>query len=152
MKAIVAHAKNRVIGKHNSLIWHIPEDLKFFKRFTIEHENVLFGRKTLESLGVSTLPGRNIFVLSRNLESCENYTVFNSVESALDFFKDKNVVIAGGEGIYELFLPYLTELYVTQVDMKVKGDAFFPEYEDQFSKREELLSGINFKTHRWVRN
>ncbi|NCT41045.1 MAG: dihydrofolate reductase [Alphaproteobacteria bacterium] len=88
LSSIVAIAKNNAIGKDNGMIWHLPEDLKHFKRTTLG-KPILMGRKSYESLG-KPLPGRPNFVISRNFENLperEETEIFNDMESAIDIDK-----------------------------------------------------------------
>ncbi len=126
---IVALADRNVIGAENRLLWHLPDDLKNFKRLTMG-KYILMGRKTWESIG-RPLPGRTNVVITRNkdLEFRDIYT-FNSVQEALNFAENKKqpeIFIIGGEQIYQLTLPLADKLYVTKVYGSFEGDAFFPE-------------------------
>ena len=127
---IVAMAKNRVIGKNNELLWHIPEDLKRFKRLTIGHA-VIMGRKTFESvlkrLG-KPLPERLNIVLTRDAsyqrEGCQ---VAQSIEKALELASGKEVFIIGGAEVYAQALPKAERLYVTLIEHEYEGDVSFPQ-------------------------
>lgn len=151
MKAIVAHAANNVIGINNTLPWHIPEDLKFFKKYTLDNPEILMGSNTYRSLGRDTLPGRTINVLSRHIEDSDFYSVFRSLESVLASPKKEQIVIAGGAQIYEMFMPYIDEILVTEVFKDVPGDAFFPPYKCDFKKIEVVEETSMFSIGRWVR-
>lgn len=126
---IAAVANNNVIGNEGALPWHLPEDLKRFKRLTLG-KPVVMGRLTHESIG-RPLPGRQNIVLTRQPHyvagGCE---VVRSVEAALDAAEgaDEVMIIGGGE-IYALFLPLAGRIYLTRVDTSVAGDAYFPELE-----------------------
>ncbi|MFH1160604.1 MAG: dihydrofolate reductase [bacterium] len=125
---IVAVAENNAIGKNNDLLWHIPEDLKRFKRITSGH-TVLMGKRTWESLPVHPLPNRRNIVITDNPEDvfpgAESAT---SIETALNLIdpEDENFVI-GGASIYLQFFPLCDRLYLTKVYKIFKGDVFFPE-------------------------
>ena len=100
---IVAVAENGVIGDKNSLLWHISEDLRNFKRITSGHP-VIMGRKTFESLG-RPLPNRQNVVISRTTTQIEGYTVVDSLEAAIALFpQEEEVFIIGGAQIYALAL------------------------------------------------
>lgn len=124
---IVAIAENGVIGGGNKLLWHIPDDLRHFKRVTSGH-SVIMGRKTFESIG-KPLPNRRNIVISRN----PNYNsvgieVARSLEEALAMTKDEpEVFIIGGGEIYRQTLPMASKLYITRVHEKYEGDTYFPE-------------------------
>jgi dihydrofolate reductase len=125
IKIIVAISKNKVIGKDNSLIWHLPADLKRFKEITAGNA-VIMGRKTYESIG-KPLPNRRNIIITRNenyeVEGCE---VVNSLEEAL-LICYENCFIIGGAEIYKQSLPITDEIYLTEVDNVFDGDSFFPE-------------------------
>jgi dihydrofolate reductase len=125
---IWAMDENRVIGKDNQLPWHLPEDLKFFKRVTLGHP-IAMGRKTHESIG-RILPGRENIIVTRNREyHREGCTIMHSVEELQEYsdrVKDEVFVIGGAE-IFQMVLPLADRLYVTMIHHKFAGDTFFPE-------------------------
>jgi dihydrofolate reductase len=125
---IAAMANNRVIGKDNKMPWHLPADLKFFKKMTMK-KPVIMGRKTFESIG-RPLPGRQNIVITRSSEFCApGITVVHDTDSAMAAAGDvEEVVIIGGGNIYQQFLPRADELYLTFIDLDTDGDAFFPDY------------------------
>ena len=130
---IVAVADNLAIGKDNNLLWHISEDLKYFKRITGGH-TVIMGRKTWESIG-RPLPKRRNIVISRSLkvDSLAGAEVFGSLESALATLpaNEEHFIIGGGE-IYREALPLAEKLYITFVHITVNdADTFFPEVEER---------------------
>jgi len=125
---IVAMAQDRVIGLDNKMPWHLPADLQHFKKTTLG-KPVIMGRKTYDSIG-RALPGRLNIVVSRdpNLEIA-GVTCVTSVEQALEAAKGvEEVMIIGGATIYEHFLAVANYLYLTFIDLEVKGDTCFPDY------------------------
>lgn len=126
---IVAMSNNQVIGVDNSLPWHISEDLKRFKQLTTGYP-IIMGRKTYESIG-RPLPNRHNVVVTRDAHlKISGVDVTNSIESALGICKNSDTVfIIGGGMIYNLALPYVNHLYITQIDTFVDGDAFFPDFD-----------------------
>ena len=130
---IAAFAKNRVVGIDNTLPWHLPEDLKYFKR-TTTGKAIIMGRKTYDSIG-RPLPNRTNIVITRNPSfKAEGVKVVSSLAAAIDLAKEVNaindideVMIIGGASIYEEALPIAQRLYLTHVHAEVKGDAYFPE-------------------------
>lgn len=123
---IVAMSDNLVIGENNTLIWHLPNDLKYFKATTMG-KPIVMGRKTYESIG-RPLPGRENFILTsqRNL-TIPGCTVVHSVDEVLAKTKGvPEVVIAGGGQIYRLFLPFVSKMYVTYVHTELEGKTTFP--------------------------
>lgn len=126
---IAAMADNRVIGKDNQMPWHLPADLKHFKRLTLG-KPVVMGRKTFESIG-KPLPGRRNVVISRTapLDSCGAEWV-TSLAQAFELLEGQaEVVVIGGAEIYKQCLPLAQVLYLTKIDLNVSGDAFFPDYQ-----------------------
>jgi dihydrofolate reductase len=128
---VVAIAKGRVIGKDGGLPWHIPEDLRHFRRVTMGHA-ILMGRKTWDSIG-RALPGRRNIVITRNRGlKLEGADVVHSLEEAVALAReegDSEPRVIGGASLYEAALPLATRIYLTEVDLEVEGDTFFPELE-----------------------
>ncbi|MEM8907322.1 MAG: dihydrofolate reductase [Bacteroidota bacterium] len=129
VSAIVATAKNNVIGNNNDIPWYLPADLKYFKKTTLNH-HVIMGRKCFDSIG-RPLPKRSNVIVTRNpFFMASNCLIANSVEEALSIAEangEEEAFIIGGGQIYELSLPYLDRLYLTEVDLEVEGDIFFPQ-------------------------
>ena len=147
---IAAVAENRAIGKGGALPWHIPEDLRRFKRLTMGHA-LLMGRKTFDSIG-RPLPGRrNVVLSSRPVHGVESY---QSVEAALGALADQERVFAiGGGQLYAQLLERADEVYLTIVHTTPEADVFFPPYEellhDQFALiRREKHDGFTFLDYR----
>lgn len=124
---VVAMAQNKVIGQGGDLPWHFSEDLKHFRRVTTGHA-VIMGRKTWDSIG-RPLPGRRNIIVSRQqglqIAGCE---VVGSLERAIEVAReqDDEPRVIGGATLYEQSLPLVTRLFLTEVDIKVDGDTFFP--------------------------
>jgi dihydrofolate reductase len=127
LSLIVACANHHVIGINNTLPWHLPEDLKRFRALTTGH-HIIMGRKTYESLG-RLLPNRTTVIVTRNPQyQVEGALIANSLEAALLLCKDDaEPFLIGGAELYQHGLPLATKLYMTDVDLAVEGDAFFPE-------------------------
>ncbi len=124
---ITAMDENQLIGKDNGLPWKLPADLQFFKRVTMS-KPIIMGRKTFESIG-RPLPGRKNVVITRDesfdAEGCE---VVFSLNDALSRVENADeVMVIGGANIYQQFLPQADRLYLTRVEGKFDGDAWFPE-------------------------
>ena len=123
---IAALGKHRELGKDNQLIWHLPNDLKRFKKVTSGHD-VIMGRKTYESLG-GPLPSRTNIIITRNPDyKAPLCTVANSLEEALTQSTDPNPFILGGAQIYAQAIKIANKLDLTLVDASFDADAFFPE-------------------------
>ena len=144
LSIIVAVSKNNVIGKDNKLIWHLPEDLKRFKKLTTGH-TIIMGRKTFESLG-RVLPNRKHIVLTNNsnmkIEN-ENVEVINDIK-LLDSYinsKDENFII-GGATIYSLLMPYASKMYLTKIYEEFEGDVYFPQIDTKIWQEVEREKGI----------
>jgi dihydrofolate reductase len=150
---VAALARNRVIGAGNRLPWHLPEDLRRFKRLTMGAP-VIMGRKTHESIG-KPLPGRRNIVVTRQpgarWEGCE---VAGSLEAALAAAGDApEVFVIGGAELYAAALPRADRLHLTLIDAEYEGDALFPEF-DPAGWREtarEPGTGFTFVTYERAR-
>ncbi|WP_044171926.1 dihydrofolate reductase [Flectobacillus major] len=131
LSIIVAAATNGVIGHNNQLIWHLPEDLKMFKRRTTGHV-IIMGRKTFESIG-KPLPNRTTIIISRNPEyRVEGCITVGSLEEAIaqaQQIEPSEAFVIGGAEIYRLALPLADIVYLTEVLQGFEGDAFFPSLE-----------------------
>ena len=129
VSAIVAVAKNRVIGKDNNIPWYLSSDLKYFKKTTLNH-HVIMGRKSFQSIG-RPLPKRTNIILTRDpFFIATGCITAHTLEEALTIAQDngeEEAFIIGGAQIYELALPYLDKLYYTEVDAEPEGDILFPE-------------------------
>lgn len=133
LSIIVAKAKNNIIGKDNQLLWHLPEDLKRFKQITTGHV-IIMGRKTFESLG-RVLPNRKHVILSQNPDfnvENENIQVVHSMFEIQEYMEneEENFVI-GGAMIYNLLMPYVQKMYVTEIQKDFDGDSFFPKIDHE---------------------
>lgn len=125
---IAAMAENNVIGRENQLPWHLPNDLRHFKSLTMG-KPVLMGRKTFDSIG-RALPMRRNCVISRNpqliVPDCEVYPSFTQALSAL--VNEPEVMVIGGQSLYEQALPMAHRLYLTLINAQLQGDVFFPQW------------------------
>lgn len=123
---IAAVARNRVIGKEGRLPWHLPDDLKRFKRLTTGHA-VLMGRKTWESLRKPLSGRRNVVVSSAAVHGVEWHA--NVAEALAALAGEGRVFVIGGGALYTQLLERADELYLTLVYRTVEGDVSFPPYE-----------------------
>lgn len=135
---VVAMASDRAIGLNNTMPWRLSEDLKLFKRLTMGHP-ILMGRKTWQSLG-RPLPGRQNIVLTRDKSFvAEGATVIHSPAELEQLeLMDSEVMVIGGAQIYELMLPLMSKIYVSEVHGSWPADTYFPPYLEQFPQRREL--------------
>ena len=147
---VVAMTPDRVIGLDGDMPWHIPEDLKHFRRVTMGHA-IIMGRVTHESIG-RALPGRQNIVITRQQDAdFEGCDVVNTLESAIDMAReagDTEPRVVGGGAIYALALPLATKLFLTEVDMAVAGDTFFPAYDpDEWTEVDRReADGVVYRT------
>lgn len=128
MNIIVAIADNGAIGKDNQLLWHISEDLRYFKKVTTG-ATVVMGRKTYQSIG-KPLPGRRNIVISRSVRQIKGVEIFESIPTFLETINSSysEVFVIGGGELYRELLPYTSKLYLTLVHTTIPdADTFFPE-------------------------
>lgn len=129
---MVAAAENGVIGNGNDLPWHLPEDLRHFKRVTMG-KPILMGRKTFQSIG-RPLPGRTSFVITRDaafkIEGVISVASLDSAISEASLLAERDdadeIVVIGGAEIYRIALPRVQRLYMTEVHAQVDGDVMLP--------------------------
>ena len=145
--AIVAMSSNRVIGKDGTLPWHLPEDLKFFKKTTLGHP-ILMGRKTFDSIG-RPLPGRRNIVLSRTMEPRDGLEVIRDI-GELRCDNDEQVFLIGGAQLFESLLPECAGMYLTFIEKDYAGDVYCPPFEHLFEAPEVVGQGegIEFRYYR----
>jgi dihydrofolate reductase len=148
MKAILAMAKNRVIGNNGKLPWHVPNDFKWFKEFTTG-KKLIVGKNTFDTLPL--LKNRECIVLTRPVEGIDAYITnqymvnnnamtgqmitMEDLESYSEFRKDC-LIVAGGAKTYVKLLPYIKEFYVTHINGNYEGDVFMSSFEDLFTHQE----------------
>ena len=148
MNIIVAVAKNNAKGKNNNLLWHIKEDLVYFKKTTLG-ATVVMGRKTFESIG-KPLPGRRNVVVSKTMNEIEGIEIFRSIDQALgSCSSNEEVFIIGGGEIYKQSISLVQRIFLTIVDVNIPdADTFFPELDmSQWREifREDHSRGVSFE-------
>lgn len=143
---ISACSKNRVIGLENKMPWHLPVDLKRFKKLT-SGGVILMGRKTFESIGSKPLPNRTNVVLTRDKTfRSEGILVYNNIEEVLPLFHD--IIIVGGAEIYKQYIKLADVIELTLIDKEYEGDTFFPEIDDSFyEEKRESFENDEFEYH-----
>lgn len=136
---IACVGKKLELGKNNDLIWHLPNDLKYFKEVT-SGKTVIMGRKTFDSLPGILPKRRNIVLQLPNEELIDGVEIFNDIPSVLEAVKNENeAFIIGGASIYKQFLEYADKLYLTEVNETCKdAEVFFPK----FDKRKYIRKNI----------
>ena len=129
LSLIVAMSQNRVIGANGGIPWHLPEELKRFRRLTMGH-HVVMGRKTWESLG-RLLPDRTtVIVTHQRAYQAPGAKVAHTLDEAIAACgDDSEIFVIGGAGIYAYALPRAARLYVTTVEATIEGDTFMPVFE-----------------------
>lgn len=155
IKIIAAIGKNNELGKDNKLIWHLKEDLKFFKEETTGHK-IVMGYNTFLSLP-KLLPNRTSIILTSHNIDNENVIVFSNFEELLNYLKslDETIYIIGGASIYKLFINYADELILTEISDEKMADTFFPAFDKENYNREVIdehkENDIKFKHVRYRR-
>ena len=147
---VVAMTPDRVIGLNGDMPWHIPEDLRHFRRVTMGHA-IIMGRKTHESIGRALPRRRNIVITRQRDAAFEGCDVAHSIEDAIAMARaggDDEPRIVGGGVIYELALPLATKLYVSEVALNVDGDTHFPPFDpEQWTETERRAGeGVVYRT------
>jgi dihydrofolate reductase len=161
MKAIVVVDNNWGIGKDGQLLVHLPGDLKYFKEKTMG-KTIIVGRKTLESFpGGKPLPGRTNIVLTENTAfERENCSICNDLDELFDeiaVMDGQDIFVVGGACIYEMFLPYCDEVFVTKILETYDADKHFPNLDqsDGFVKtwQSELMEeqGVQYRFEKYSR-
>ena len=153
---IVAIAQNGTIGDKNSLLWHIKEDMRFFRTTTSGHP-VIMGRKTFESLGSKPLPKRTNIVITRADREFEGALTAHSLEEAIRMAgEDEEIFVMGGAQIYCEALSVVDRMYITVVERDYEGDTSFPEIDFsqwklvnvvRHERGEEYESPFEFRTY-----
>jgi len=132
LSLIAAIGKNNELGLDNRLIWHIKEDLSFYRSMTIG-KNIIMGRKTFESMPAGALKKRTPFVLSRTIELDKFYDVnyYNNIDELLNYIdiSKEEFVVVGGAVIYKEFMPYVDTMYLTQILQYHGADTYFPKFD-----------------------
>ena len=157
---IVAASTNNAIGKGNQLLWHLPNDMRFFKNTTWGMPMIM-GRKTFESVN-KKFPGRTNIVITRQKDwEREGVIVVSSLEEALKKAEETNckeIFIIGGGEIFKESISKADKIYLTRVHAVLDGDTFFPEinekdwelaHEENFEKDQKHLYDYSFQT--WKR-
>lgn len=142
---IVARTQNHIIGKQNTMPWHLPKDSAWFRQNTLG-KPVIMGRKTYESIG-RLLPKRPNIILSRSALQIENaYMAQNltqAVELAQNFANNEEIMIIGGGELFKQALPQADKLYLTEIQAEIEGDTFFEFDEENWQLQEEHYAEID---------
>ena len=156
IQLIWAQEQNGGIGKSGELPWHISEDLKNFKKLTL-NSTIVMGRHTWESLPFKPLPKRtNIVLTSQNLPGVKTYSSVEECIEDLDAGKTSTIFVIGGSKVYRNFFHRADELHITIVDKITQGiDTYFPiskmKIKEEFKKISEVeLNDYAIYTH-WIK-
>lgn len=165
---IAAYSRNRVIGKNGTIPWDIPGEKSLFKRLTTGNI-VIMGRRTYEDIGMP-LPDRTNIIVSKSMYGSNNETgiyVAGSFDEALNIAgnisRDANVqleecmdiYIAGGESLYREAMPLVDIMYITEIEIDIEGDTYFPEFDTTMfciTKKEYHADDIPYQYITYVRN
>ncbi|MEO7752205.1 MAG: dihydrofolate reductase [Terracoccus sp.] len=147
---IAAVARNGVIGDGSGMPWHLPEDLRYFKRTTMGHPMVM-GRRTFESMGA--LPGRRSIVVTRQPDWAHpRVEAARSLEEALALVaRDDLAFVVGGGEVYREAMPYAARLLLTEVDLAPEGAVTFPEIDGSAWERTLAVPGEGLVWTTWER-
>ncbi len=144
----MAMSLNRAIGKDNKLPWHLPEDLRWFKKLTTGNV-IIMGRKTWESIGVP-LPNRESIVLTRsNIAGVRTVRSLNEVDPTAD---GRDYFVIGGAQLFQHALSLCSDVYLTLVKREVDGDVFLPPFEKDFPLVETIRDTPEFSILHYVKN
>lgn len=137
---ISAIAKNNAIGKDNDLVFHIKEDMKFFRETTRNH-TVIMGKKTWESLPGKLKDRKNLVISHTEVEDADG--TITDLDKYIEENKetDEEIFVIGGGSIYKYMLPHSKYLYLTEVDAEPEADIYFPEFDRKQYKKETLKTG-----------
>lgn len=138
---------NRVIGAQGRIPWHLPEDLRFFKRTTLG-QVVLMGRKTYESLG-KPLAGRENWVVSGR--PIPGVRTIRDLRQITEPGQGRELFLIGGAQLYSELLPECSDLFLTLVKREVAGDTFFPPFENAFGLQDVVFESAAMEIRRYRR-
>src|SRR3989344_325978 len=158
LSIIAAVSKNNVIGKNNTLPWHLPADFKYFKEKTVS-KTIILGFNTFKSIGEKPLPNRKHIVLSKDdIKLPEDCFLAKSINGAMEMAKkispDGEIMVCGGAQVYKQFLPLANRMYLTYIHHNFEGDTFFPEFNkddwQEVSREDHDLDSKNLCSYSFV--
>jgi len=140
---IVAIAENYAIGRNNDLLWHIPEDMKRFKRITTGHK-IIMGKRTYESLPYRPLKNRtNIVISDIPGDTYDGCIMAYSIDEALQHCgPEEECFVIGGGMVYRQFMPLADKLYITWVHREFEADTYYPEIDPETWEEIERQEGM----------
>ena len=143
LSIIACVGKNLELGRDNNLIFHIKEDMKYFKDITLNHV-VVMGRKTFESLPTILKDRKNVVITrSNDIKLPSEVSKYSSIEEFMEDYKDypDEIFVIGGASIYKQFLDYCDKLYLTEVNKSVDADVYFPKFNKDNYEKEIVKTG-----------
>lgn len=155
LSLIAAIGKNNELGFNNQLIWRIKEDLKQFKKITMDN-NLIMGFNTYNSIP-KTLENRKYIILTRKKIEINNTTIYHNKEDLIKNINDyEEYIVIGGAQIYKLFIDEVAVMYLTHIDDTFKlADTYFPNFDENNYTKELLMegnqNGINYRQYKYVR-
>ena len=127
LSIIVAMTENHVIGKDNRMPWHLPADLRHFKKLTLGH-SIIMGRKTFVSIG-KALPGRKNIVITRQRDfQADQITLAQDLDTAIGLSASQETFIIGGAQLFSQVIARVDRIYMTLIHADLEGDCFFPKF------------------------
>jgi dihydrofolate reductase len=145
-KAIVAMSRNRAIGKDNKLPWHLPDDLRWFKKLTTGNV-IIMGRKTWDSIGIP-LPNRESIVVTRSeIPGVRTVRHLDEIDPGADA---REYFVIGGAQLFAEALPICSDVFLTLVKREVEGDVFLPVFEDRFALADTMQDTPDFSILHYI--
>ncbi len=132
------------IGYRNDLPWHLPNDLKFFKKVTMGH-TILMGRNTFESMNRRLLPGRKSVILTSDLNYCqeiEGLTCVHSIDQVLELAKDQELMVIGGAGVFKQLFDHADKIIRTVIEAEFEADTYMPKIDESLFERVNVEEGV----------
>ena len=150
LSIIACVGKNLELGIGNDLVFHLKDDMKYFKEVTLNHV-VVMGRKTFESLPGVLKDRKNIVITRSDIKLPDGVLKYSSIEEFMEHYKDykDEIFIIGGASIYRQFIDLCDKLYLTEVDKSVDADVYFPKFNEKLYEKEIVKKGesnnLNYK-------
>ncbi len=137
---IAAIGQNKELGKDNNLLWHIPEDLRFFKETTL-NKNIIMGVNTYYSLP-KRLPNRKHIVITHQNRYLEDTLIFHNIADLLNYCETsrEEFYVIGGAKIYAQLIEYVSKMYLTKIADSKEADAYFPDFNENDFLKEVIYS------------
>lgn len=131
LSLIAAIGKSNELGLNNKLLWHIKEDLEFYKRTTI-NKNIIMGRNTFESMPANALKNRKPIILTtKEINTNIDIKIYNNIDLLIEYIKNskEEYIVVGGAKVYSELLKYVDTMYLTEIDKNFNADTYFPIFD-----------------------